>query len=595
MNASKPLRDRAARNWPVAALVTALMSGSVPAQTTVRVSTGPTGFQGNFNSLFGAPSADGRYVAFQSFASNLVASDANIHVPDIFVKDIQTGDTTLVSVSSAGIQGGLGSFAPSISGDGRWVAFESDASNFVAGDTNLARDIFVRDRQSGTTTLVSSTFSGLPADGASGYATISLDGAWVAFESDATNIVNGDTNGLRDVFRVDRAGGAVVRASTSTSGAEANGISFAPTISADGRWLAFTSDASNLVLNDTNGASDVFVKDMATGSIVRASVSTSGLQGDGPSVAPAISGDGRWIAFASSATNLVPNDTNLASDVFLHDMQTGVTVRASLASSGAEANGASVLESSYLLSFDGRFVAFDSTATNLVVGDTNGAADCFVHDRLTGLTNRVDLSWTGAQSASAVRATAITPDGRRVVFESPASNLVAGDNNLYWDVFLRDRGSIEVLSYCFGDGSSAACPCGNTGGAGRGCANSSNPTGASLGWSGTPSIAADTLVLDGSGMPDAAALFFQGTAHVDAVFGDGKRCAAGTVIRLKTQTNSAGSSQYPSAGDVPVSVRGACTSGDQRLYQVWYRNADPTFCTPSTFNLTNALAVTWGP
>jgi hypothetical protein len=151
-----------------------------------------------------------------------------------------------------------------------------------------------------------------------------------------------------------------------------------------------------------------------------------------------------------------------------------------------------------------------------------------------------------------------------------------------------------ATAYCFGDGTGTACPCGNSGAAGNGCANSINANGANLTASGSPSISADTLVLLGSGMPNSSALYFQGTSQISTAFGDGLRCAGGTVIRLGTKTNVAGASQYPTGGDLSVSVRGANSAGNVRNYQVWYRNA-ADFCTPSTFNLSNGLNLTWAP
>ncbi len=155
-----------------------------------------------------------------------------------------------------------------------------------------------------------------------------------------------------------------------------------------------------------------------------------------------------------------------------------------------------------------------------------------------------------------------------------------------------------VTSYCFGDGSASACPCANAGVAGNGCASSVNPLGGHLSASGLASIAIDTIVLSGSGMPDSSALYFQGSQRVNGgngvVFGDGLRCAGGNVIRLATKTNFLGSSAYPVPGDIPLSVRGANAAGDVRDYQCWYRNA-AAFCTVSTFNLTNAVELVWGP
>jgi hypothetical protein len=150
---------------------------------------------------------------------------------------------------------------------------------------------------------------------------------------------------------------------------------------------------------------------------------------------------------------------------------------------------------------------------------------------------------------------------------------------------------------CFGDGTGTLCPCANSGAAGHGCANSLNPSGALLVPSGAASVSADTFVLSGSGMPNAAALYFQGSSALNgglgAAFGDGLRCAGGQVLRLGTKTNASGASQYPETGDASVSVRGLDVAGDVRVYQVWYRNA-ATFCTSATYNLSNGVQVTWG-
>jgi hypothetical protein len=170
-----------------------------------------------------------------------------------------------------------------------------------------------------------------------------------------------------------------------------------------------------------------------------------------------------------------------------------------------------------------------------------------------------------------------------------------------WPGWLPSLGAVQIITpcgaatgtpYCFGDGTGAACPCGNNGSAGQGCASSVSPGGALLNATGTASIASDSVVLHGSSMPNSSCLYFQGTTQIAAAFGDGIRCAGGSVIRLGTKTNAGGSSQYPAAGDQPVSVRGAVTAPGTRNYQVWYRNA-AAFCTPSTFNLTNGMSIVW--
>jgi Tol biopolymer transport system component len=290
-----------------------------------------------------------------------------------------TPKTRRVSVSSAGAEGNNWSYYPSISADGRFVAFSSDASNLVAGDGNGTSDVFVRDRATGKTRRVSVSSAGAEGNNASYDPSISADGRFVAFHSDASNLVAGDGNGTSDVFVRDRATGKTRRVSVSSAGAEGNGDSYASSISADGRFVAFHSNASNLVAGDGNGTSDIFVHDRATGKTRRVSVSSAGAQGNGASYNPSISADGRFVAFHSNASNLVAGDGNGTTDVFVHDRATGKTRRVSVSSAGAEGNGASYNPS---ISADGRFVAFESSASNLVAGDGNGTSDIFVRGPL---------------------------------------------------------------------------------------------------------------------------------------------------------------------------------------------------------------------
>ena len=214
-----------------------------------------------------------------------------------------------------------------------------------------------------TTERVSVASNGGQADSSSVNPAVSADGRFVAFESDASNLVGGDTNGLNDIFVHDRQTGTTERVSVATGGTEANGVSYTPAISADGRFVAFYSNATNLVGGDTNGTSDVFVHDRQTGTTERVSVATGGAEANGGSSTAAISADGRFVAFHSDATNLVSGDTNGARDIFVHDRQTGTTERVSVATGGAQANSGSANPA---ISADGRFVAFYSVATNLV-------------------------------------------------------------------------------------------------------------------------------------------------------------------------------------------------------------------------------------
>lgn len=287
------------------------------------------------------------------------------------------GPTERVSVGPGGAQSnGASSEKPAISVGGRFVAFASEASNLVPGDTNGIGDVFVHDRRAGKTTRVSVSSRGVQGNAPSIHAEISADGRFVAFRSDATNLVPGDTNGAQDVFVHDRKTGRTTRVSVSSRGAQSDGVSWWVLISGNGRFVAFSSWATNLVPNDTNGVLDVFVHNRRTGRTTRVSVSSRGAQANGDSFAHAISADGRFVAFGSDANNLVPGDTNDTGDVFVHDRWTGRTTRVNVGPGHAQANGLSLGPA---LSPGGRFVAFPSEASNLVQGDTNGVSDIFVH------------------------------------------------------------------------------------------------------------------------------------------------------------------------------------------------------------------------
>ena len=402
--------------------------------TTTRVSLATGGTEGDGSSSSPSISADGRYVAFASFATNLVSGDTNARV-DIFVHDTQSATTTRASLATIGMEGDGSSSSPSISADGRYVVFYSLASNLVYGDTNGARDIFVRDTLSGTTTRVSLATGGTEANDDSWSPSMSADGRYVAFESDATNLVSGDTNARSDIFVHDTQSSTTTRVSLATDGSEANGGSTIPCISADGRYVAFTSTANNLIFADNNGSSDVFVHDTQTGILHLASNPDAWGLANGDSGSPSISADGRYVAFHSSSTNMVSGDTNGAADIFVNDTQTSTTTRVSLATGGTEANSHSLAPA---ISADGRYVAFNSTATNLVSGDTNGIGDIFIHDTQSGTTTRVSLATGGTEGDGHADNPAISANGRYVLFHSNSTNLVSGDTNGAYDVFMND-------------------------------------------------------------------------------------------------------------------------------------------------------------
>jgi Tol biopolymer transport system component len=591
--------------WTSVGLAAILSQGFARAQTTSLVSVDSTGAQGNLESDACSISADGRFVAFSSFATNLVGGDTN-GWNDIFVHDRQSGATERLSVDSAGGQGNGLSEHPAISADGRYVAFDSGASNLVAGDTNAASDIFLHDRQLGTTERVSVDSAGGQGNGGSVYPVISADGRFVAFESAASNLVATDTNATFDIFVRDRRLGTTERVSLSSGGGQGNSGSGLASISVDGRCVAFRSSSTNLVAGDTNGNDDIFVRDRLLGTTERVSVDTGGSQANGTSAELSISGDGRCVAFLSQASNLVAGDTNGTPDVFVHDRQTGTTERVSVATGGVQTNGASFMPFHFppALSPDGRFVAFDSSAWNLVAGDTNGTPDIFVHDRRSGTTERVSVDSGGAQGNGTSARPAITPDGRFVAFFSNASNLVAGDTNSTWDVFVRDQGDPPPpVPFCSGDGSSGACPCGNSGATGHGCENSASTGGALQSATGTSLLSNDTLVLTSSGeRPTALSIFLQGTAVVaPANFGDGLRCTSGQLKRLYTHNASAGVVSAPQPGDPSISARSAALGdvigvGTTRYYQTYYRDPVLGFCPNppgNSWNVSSGLAISW--
>jgi Tol biopolymer transport system component len=401
---------------------------------TVRVSVGTGNLQGNGRSFVPAISADGQYAAFYSDASNLVTGDGN-SARDVFVRDLQTGETARVSVSSSGAEANGDSFAPAISSDGRYVAFASAASNLVDGDTNDANDVFVRDRQANTTTRVSVGFDGSQANGGSDQPSLSGDGRLVAFTSGATNIAAGDLNGNRDAFVYDRQTGAAVNISVDSTGIQADLDSFTPMLSANGRFVAYTSFSDNLIAGDLNEGSDVFVRDLQANTTERVSEYTGHFEGEGDSLRPSISADGRYVAFDSDDWNLVWGDTNDDFDVFVNDRTTTVTTRVSIDDNGTQSNGASNRPS---ISADGRYVAYHSEASNLVPGDTNGATDVFVYDRRSGATKRVSVGGGGTESNGDSVRPALSADGRLTILESDATNLVPQDSNGFTDIFVYD-------------------------------------------------------------------------------------------------------------------------------------------------------------
>jgi Tol biopolymer transport system component len=419
----------------------------------IRVNLASDGSQATTHDWGGSMSADGRYVSFTSAANNLVpgdtnrlpvkdygSPDANFHAgppgpaPDVFVLDRETGVLERVSVAGDGSQGNNESGGGGLSADGHWVLFQSGATNLVEGDTNGVMDAFVHDRLTGATERVSVATGGGQGNGGSSPFGISADGRYVFFHSYADNLVPGDTNEVIDIFVRDRERGITERISLGAEGEQGNGVSIAGMVTSDGRFVVFQSAADNLVPRDTNKVDDVFVRDRLEGTTERVSVNSKGAGGNHASYGGAISADGRFVVFDSDASNLVSGDTSsLRRDVFLFDRQTRAITRLSVGPKGNEANNSS---GSSDISADGRYVAFQSYASNLVPGDTNRKKDVFVLDRKTGLVRRVSLSADGEQQNGESMGLTISADGAWVAFMSLASNLVPGDTNEIDDLFV---------------------------------------------------------------------------------------------------------------------------------------------------------------
>jgi Tol biopolymer transport system component len=346
---------------------------------------------------------------------------------------------------------------PPLSYDGRIMAFYSRATNLVPDDTNRAGDVFVLDRGTSEMRRASVASDGSQADGESTYPSISGNGRHIAFTSKATNLVPADTNVKADIFVTDLMSGATVRASVSSTGQEANDESYTyfPSISADGRIVVFSSNATNLVPNDANGTWDVFVRDLSTQQTRRVSVGSDGTEANGASMHAVVSGNGRYVAFHSRASNLTAGDNNGAADIFVYDRRTGQPSLVSRTRSGAVGNGRSERPS---ISHDGRWIAFSSDASDLVEGDGNQAEDVFVFDTRQNETIRASLTFDGKEMERAVnpvasdRKSVISPDGRFVAFRSDASNLVTGDTNGEVDIFLRDLRSNTTKRISVGPG-----------------------------------------------------------------------------------------------------------------------------------------------
>ncbi len=416
---------------------------------TLAVSVNDRGDLGNGLSQSQSISADGRFVTFESQSSNLSALDLNGEF-EIFVRDLEAGRTERITAGALGLDSDYSSGQPTLNADGRFVAFSSQATNLVVGDTNDSDDIYVFDREKKTTERVSLPTGVLPGDlpldpaeqanGNSQQPSLSADGRYVAFDSYASNLVSGDTNDLSDVFVRDRQTGVTERISVGPNGEETTEDSGQAVLSAGGRYVAYESWSPNLGPGDTNNAYDIYVYDRERHTQERISVDSKGRGANGASFAPSISDDGRFVVFDSVATNLVARDTNRKYDVFLRDRLAKTTVRVSVDGSGAQVAADSGLAS---ISGDGTYVGYHSFASTLVPDDTNRARDAFRWSRTDGSVARVSVTNEGTDAAGTSGAPSLSRNGSRVAFDSLAPNLAAVDTNDTDDIFVREIPAAE--------------------------------------------------------------------------------------------------------------------------------------------------------
>lgn len=441
-DASRPRSPRAA--LALAVLLQALGAAcgsdatSAPPASQVRlVGTSAAGAQSASDSQFPALSGDGRIVAFVSFAGDLSPLDNTALFSKIFVKNPATGALDLASAGLDNAAADGNSTKPSLDGPGARVAFVSDASNLVGSDTNGVSDVFLRNLASGTTRRVSEAADGGEADAPSSNPRIDNAATRVVFESTASNLSATPNPGIRDVYLKSLADNGVSRVSEAEDGTPGNGNSLLPAISADGRFAVFYSIASNLVADDGNGAYDLFAKNLDNGSVERVGLDSAGREiptGTPPAGNPAaVSATGRFVAFQSAVDNLVAADRNGFADIFVRDRQSGTLEIVSVSNGGASGNGKSEHPA---ISHDGRYVVFRSYATNFD-GTPNPLGDVFVRDRQAGTTRRLGKGHDGSPANDCPGPPAIGGDGAVASFASRASNLVTPDSNgTVSDIFL---------------------------------------------------------------------------------------------------------------------------------------------------------------
>lgn len=548
------------------------------------LSVSPTGAGGTAHSDRPSISADGRWVSFGSNASNLVVGDVN-QTTDVFLRDRTTGVTVLVSRTSTGIQANGGSGLNSISADGRFVAFKSTSTNLDPADTDPKPDIYRHDRITGETVLVSTRLlPGTHPDGTWQTPSISENGRFVAFDCWDDNLVPGDQNGgALDVYLRDMQTGVMELISVGNQGELGDDISDTPSISWDGRFVAFASMTSNWFVGNAQKAPHAYVRDRVLGTTTLVSYAPSGTYGPmGGGFNPSISGDGTKVAFDYIGPDIQPplfnGHTWPGAQVFVRDLIDG-----SLTYVGYDVTGGvSAHECRYpRLSYDGRFVAWESLSDDLTVTPGHINQNIFHRDLQTGVTVLVSRGMGGTKPDSYSVSPSISADGRTVAYASQASNLVPGDSGLVIDIFVRECDVASPAVYCAAKLSASGCE-------------------PAMSFLGTPSASAGTgfrlcaeeLV---SGQP--ALILYSARPAYQRALGSGVLCLAAPVTRTPPVTSGGGASACDGTLDFDMNawiasgVDPALGAGETGYAQVWCR--DPL--DPFQGTLSDAVAFLIGP
>lgn len=552
-----------------------LLVAPVSAQEIYPLSLDTTASPTNGPSRRPAISSDGRYVAFESSATDLVAGDTN-GVQDVFLRDHFTGTTRRVSVASSGAQASGASEWPALSADGRYVAFSSLASNLVPSDSNSAPDVFVHDTLTGQTILVSPLGGGGPANGGSYSPDISADGAWVVFMSIAPSLDGGASDAFMDVFASHIPSNSTSKLSRTAAGQNANGSSFFPRISPDGRYVSFETEASNLTSGDVNLVRDVVLHDLVLGVTTPVTANPASLIGNGVSFESDVSADGAFVVFTSFATNLVAADTNNFQDVFRWRRDTGAIQRVSVSSAGAQGVGQSFAPS---VSDNGLVVAFATFAANLALGDANLASDVLLRNIPLALTTRVSSANGGAAGNAGSTRPALSASASVIAFETLASDLFVGDTNGASDVVASGDRCPGAAVYCVAKVNSGGCV----------------PAICSY---GSPSLTAaqDFHVVASRVLNQKSGLLFWGLAPASAPFFGGTRCVEYPVVRTPVQDSGGATNVNDCSGRYDYAFSSAylnaagLVAGNQVYAQFWSR--DPFFAPPSNIGLTDAAQFT---